>query len=643
MLLGILAVACARMEECTTENPVQSERIGVTASAGIMQTKTVLSDGTGKISVSWEKGEAFSVLQGTAAVAPAPFVQTGEISEDGKSSAFEGSLELEGARDLYAFSPALSVETASAADVTLDMSGQNAVLDASAAYMYAQASYVPGDDVSFSFARLTSIFKLNLKFPEGVSGIVEDACIFASEGLVSKASLNLVTGNLSALEEGEILIDNVPDVAEAATVAYVNVLPGDVFDFQIRAVAGGKTYVGTISPGCRIAAGKAYSLKVDMALCYEYLDEWKEGYMDIHQISTGCGNAAFLMLPDGTTMVVDMGDLGAGRVLAQKPSAEMTAAQWVDRYIRNFSKGNNIDYCLITHYHNDHIGAFDKEAIVSEKGYLLQGITHLAELIPIDRMIDRSWPNYSASDLDTDNYEDGIENYSAFMNLRNSEGKKNEKFVVGSASQFALLKKPEAYPEFSVRNIVGNLSYWSGVGSIAIPSFSTVTDENRYSCGIRISYGEFDWLSAGDIKNADFEAKVAKACGPTEAVVCNHHAYSDAMGGDFIQTMQARVWVVPACKASHPHAETLQRMFSKSLYEGDRSVFSAGIAESNRKGLESLGGKVGHIVIRVYEGGKTWQVFVLNDESKEYEVIHKTGLLNAKSHTSLDDFIYDEL
>jgi hypothetical protein len=30
---------------------------------------------------------------------------------------------------------------------------------------------------------------------------------------------------------------------------------------------------------------------------------WKEGYLDIHQISTGRGNAAFMILPDGTTMV----------------------------------------------------------------------------------------------------------------------------------------------------------------------------------------------------------------------------------------------------------------------------------------------------------------------------------------------------
>ena len=33
------------------------------------------------------------------------------------------------------------------------------------------------------------------------------------------------------------------------------------------------------------------------------LTPWREGYLDIHQISTGRGNATFMILPDGTTMM----------------------------------------------------------------------------------------------------------------------------------------------------------------------------------------------------------------------------------------------------------------------------------------------------------------------------------------------------
>ena len=56
---------------------------------------------------------------------------------------------------------------------------------------------------------------------------------------------------------------------------------------------------------------------------YEYLPEWQAGYLDIHQISTGRGNAAYLIFPDGTTMLLDAGDLA--RTGKQKYSELITA------------------------------------------------------------------------------------------------------------------------------------------------------------------------------------------------------------------------------------------------------------------------------------------------------------------------------
>ncbi len=364
----------------------------------------------------------------------------------------------------------------------------------------------------------------------------------------------------------------------------------------------------------------------------EYMSEWKEGYMDIHQISTGRGNAAFLQLPDGTTMLVDMGDLGnvTKEVMPLMPSNKFTPAEWVAKYIGRFSNAEKIDYCLITHYHNDHIGNFDELAVDGPDGYKLQGITKLADLIEIDKVVDRSWPDYT--NLGTRNHENGLVNYSTFMNVRKEAGKANEQFVVGSKSQFTLLKKAGDYPDFSVRNVVGNLSYWTGNGDATAKIGFASEDENEYSCGIRISYGKFDWFTAGDIKKTELEAAVATACGPTEAVVCNHHAYSDAMWEDFVKTMKANAWIIPVWDYYHPQPNPLGRMLSETLYNDARTVFSAGLMEANRVRLGDAGQKIkaGHIVVRVYEGGDTWQVFVLNDASESYEVIYKTDILNAK-------------
>ena len=219
------------------------------------------------------------------------------------------------------------------------------------------------------------------------------------------------------------------------------------------------------------------------------------------------------------------------------------------------------------------------------------------------------------------------------MTLRSENAKTNEKFVVGSDTQFPLKYDTASYPGFSVRNVAGNLDVWTGTGiDTRHMSFST-TDENEFSCAIRIVYGDFSWYTGGDIKSALTEDAVAKACGPTDVVVCNHHAYKDAMHSSFVSQMQAKAYVIPVWDYYHPEAEPLRWMLSTDLYPGDRMVFAAGLVENNRIRLGENGEKIkpaGHIMIRVYEGGDTWQVFVLNDSSTDYEIIYKTDILQSK-------------
>ena len=40
------------------------------------------------------------------------------------------------------------------------------------------------------------------------------------------------------------------------------------------------------------------------------LPKWREGQMEIHHINTGRGVCTFCIFPDGTTMLIDAGDLG---------------------------------------------------------------------------------------------------------------------------------------------------------------------------------------------------------------------------------------------------------------------------------------------------------------------------------------------
>src|SRR5215210_1958807 len=76
------------------------------------------------------------------------------------------------------------------------------------------------------------------------------------------------------------------------------------------------------SPSLRSAMSKAISFGLLLSAVWfataagraqtagDVFPKWTAGTLDIHHINTGLGNAAFLMFPDGTTMLIDAGNGG---------------------------------------------------------------------------------------------------------------------------------------------------------------------------------------------------------------------------------------------------------------------------------------------------------------------------------------------
>ena len=125
------------------------------------------------------------------------------------------------------------------------------------------------------------------------------------------------------------------------------------------------------------------------------LPPWSRGVLDIHQISTGRGNAALLIFPDGTTLLVDAGAASDGMKMADadpRPDASRTAGGWIVRYIERAQAPArpHLDFALLTHFHPDHMGAPTAASLPSKSGaFKLTGITEVGEAIPIDVLIDR--------------------------------------------------------------------------------------------------------------------------------------------------------------------------------------------------------------------------------------------------------------
>ena len=392
------------------------------------------------------------------------------------------------------------------------------------------------------------------------------------------------------------------------------------------------------------------------------LTPWSEGTLDIHHISTGRGPAFFYILPDGTRLLVDAGDLGdASRwtdkeIMPAVPSDDKRPAEWIARYIEHFSKPLNkelyLDYAMITHFDTDHYGRLDKLAIsVEGKSYKYTGMTHLANLVPIRTMIDRGYPNYDDPSVEGFRKRNGklFLNYYELIKERETQGLRNEQFAVGSDKQLVLKSNAQAYPTFRIQNIAGNGKLWTGKGSEVrsiivdgAPEGVTV-DENSSSCVFRLEYGNFAYYMGGDIRGTysskknnywiDVQTPVSKVIGTVDVAVADHHGYRDSMNDNLLKALNTNAIILPVWDLYHPHPNAMKRIITNGVTE----VFPAGMTKENLDKLTSKGladpiRPSGHIVVRVYEGGKKYQIFVLNDRSLDYEIIYKSKVFKARGN-----------
>ena len=380
------------------------------------------------------------------------------------------------------------------------------------------------------------------------------------------------------------------------------------------------------------------------------LAPWAPGQLDIHHISTGRGNATFLILPDGTTALVDAGALPSDptpRRATPRPIEPHTAGEWVARYIRHMlSKETSpeLDYALLTHFHDDHIGYTPSAPLAPNRGYRISGITEVAETIPIRTILDRAWPDYRYPEPLT---EERVTNYRAFLawQMRN-RGLRVERFQPGRNDQIVLRRDARRYPTFEVRNIAANGEVWTGVDAVTRQHFprqedlkkSDLPSENMCSTALRLSYGKFDYFTAGDMTSVkddgeppwrDIERPVAMVVGPVDVYLLNHHGHYASNSSYFLSMLRPRVSIIPIWSAAQPDRHILRRLLFPFAYPGERDVFSTAMTDANAAVLADWIGQLkareGHIVVRVAPGGATYQVLVLDNRTESFRVLSMHG------------------
>ena len=375
--------------------------------------------------------------------------------------------------------------------------------------------------------------------------------------------------------------------------------------------------------------------------CNRTMPAWQEGYLDIHCINTARGECTFYILPDGTTMLIDAGEIidgirqeGKPSLVDQVPDSQTRPYETYARYIRHFlparAKGG-IDYALASHFHQDHIGSVAESCpLDKEGGYYLTGMPGVNSLIPFRKVIDRIWPDYDSVRTEVTGKKAFL-NWQTFVAFHDKKGIfAAERFRIGATDQFTLVHHPGKYPEFTVRNIAANgITSDGGKETNWYPQ--GMKRENPTSCCLLFSYGPFDWFTGGDASDPKIEIPVARAVGKkVEAMKTNHHLSWDTMDTLALEIYQPRVIVSQSYSDHRPDLPVLQdNILSDAAYSGPKSLYFTNMHPTVLEKMPSLegiaAGLKGHIVIRVAPGGKSFCVYILEDRDFSYRILKKDG------------------
>ncbi len=231
--------------------------------------------------------------------------------------------------------------------------------------------------------------------------------------------------------------------------------------------------------------------------------------LQVHHIDTEQGDAALIISPGGETAMVDDGDrLRCSNVISYLGALSITS----------------IDYHFASHYHADHIGCLDDMAAA--------GIT--VAMACYDR-----GGSYDSATFDA--------------------------YVATCADKRQTVTQGQVITldEGTVTPVTITVVALDGAGV-------TTSDENAVSLVLRLSYGSFDEVLAGDLtgEDPDVESVVAPQVGDVEVYKVNHHGSRFSTNDAWLDEIQPEVAVISTGVNTygHPTANALERLHDHGIH-----------------------------------------------------------------------------
>ena len=325
---------------------------------------------------------------------------------------------------------------------------------------------------------------------------------------------------------------------------------------------------------------------------------WEEGCLDIHFINTCTGESQFIIMPDGTQMLVDVGGalLDDELALVPIPDQARRPGEWINRYIKRcmkWTKNDKIDYLSITHLHGDHIGTISPATPNSYKGnWRSSSLADIVDNNKVGKLVDRGYPKYDYPSYTVENKH--LDNYIKCTRWHAATaGMKIERFVPGADNQFTLKYDAASYPAFKIKNFAENGVVWTGKGTetaTAFPDSSAFAgngkanqpspSENSLSTVFKLTYGDFDYFAGGDVSQngdeyfswKDVETPIADVVGCVEVMKANHHGCWDANNDYILEKLSPLSIILTVWRTTQPTGG-IAKYFSPKVNGGNTDLF----------------------------------------------------------------------